>query len=104
MMLPWPYDAHIQKAMSFLMDEEQHVAIANSEGRYIQDTRVHTRLGVTVIAEDGDLHETGSCAPGSSKGMEFYEEALPEETGKEAARAAMQMLYAMIVLVAQCLS
>ena len=88
------YDAHIQKAMSFLMDEEQHVAIANSEGRYIQDTRVHTRLGVTVIAEDGDLHETGSCAPGSSKGMEFYEEALPEETGKEAARAAMQMLYA----------
>ena len=48
------YDAHIQKAMSFLMDEEQHVAIANSEGRYIQDTRVHTRLGVTVIAEDGD--------------------------------------------------
>ena len=88
------YDEHIAKAMSFLLGEEQHVAIANSEGRYIQDVRVHTRLGMNVIAEDGDLHETGSCSPGASKGMEFYEEAIPEEIGKEASRAAMKMLYA----------
>lgn len=89
------YDEHIQKAMSFLLDEEQHVAIANSDGKYIQDTRVHTRLGMSVIAEDHDLHETGSCSPGASKGMEFYEEeAIPEDIGKEASRAAMKMLYA----------
>ena len=88
------YDEHIQKAMSFLLGEEQHVAIANSNGRYIQDVRVHTRLGMNVIAEDGDLHETGSCSPGASKGMEFYEEAIPEEIGTEASRQAMKMLYA----------
>ena len=88
------YDEHIQKAMSSLIDEEQHVAIANSNGRYIQDVRVRTRMSVNVIAEDGDLHETGVCSPGGCKGMEFYEEHLPEDIGKEAARQAMKMLYA----------
>ena len=51
-------------------------------------------MAVNAIASDGDLLETGTCSPGASKGMEFYEEAIPEETGKEAARIAMAMLYA----------
>lgn len=88
------YDEHISKVMASLIDEEQHVAIANSNGKYIQDTRIHTRMAVNAIASDGDLLETGTCSPGASKGMEFYEEAIPEETGKEAARIAMAMLYA----------
>ena len=88
------YDEHISKVMASLIDEEQHVAIANSDGKYIQDTRIHTRMAVNAIASDGDLLETGTCSPGASKGMEFYEEAIPEETGKEAARIAMAMLYA----------
>lgn len=88
------YDEHISKVMASLIDEEQHVAIANSDGKYIQDTRIHTRMAVNAIASDGDLLETETCSPGASKGMEFYEEAIPEETGKEAARIAMAMLYA----------
>ena len=34
------YDEHISKVMASLIDEEQHVAIANSDGKYIQDTRI----------------------------------------------------------------
>lgn len=88
------YDPVIKKIMISYLDDEQHVAISNSDGRYIQDVRVRTRMAVNVIAEDGNLVETGSCNPGAHMGMEFYEETLPEEIGREAARIARTMLYA----------
>lgn len=88
------YDPVIKKVMISYLDDEQHVAISNSDGRYIQDVRVRTRMVANVIAEDGNLVETGSCNPGAHMGMEFYEETLPEEIGKEAARIARTMLYA----------
>src|SRR5690606_27408887 len=34
-------------------DEEQHVLIANSEGKFIEDERVRGRLEITAIASDG---------------------------------------------------
>lgn len=88
------YDPVIKKVMISYLDDEQHVAISNSDGKYIQDVRVRTRMAVNVIAEDGNLVETGSCNPGAHMGMEFYEETLPEEIGREAARIARTMLYA----------
>lgn len=88
------YDPVIHKVMISYLDDEQHVAISNSDGRYIQDVRVRTRMAVNVIAEDGALVETGSCNPGAHMGMEFYEEHLPEDIGREAARIAKTMLYA----------
>lgn len=89
------YDSSIANVMIGYMDHEQHVAISNSEGLYIQDTRVQTRLSVQAIAQDEDLTETGFYGPGASKGMEFYEEDIrPYEVGKEAARIASLMLHA----------
>lgn len=88
------YDDVIKKAMVNYLDEEQHVAISNSDGKYIQDVRIRTRLSVNAIAEDQDLVETGSCTPGGHMGMEFYETHIPSEIGKEAARIAKTMLYA----------
>lgn len=88
------YDEVIKKAISTYVDNEQHVAISNSNGLYIQDTRIRTRMSVQAIAEDGALVATGNCNPGAAKGMEFYEEQKPADIGKEAARIAKVMLYA----------
>lgn len=88
------YDPLIVKAIVNYQDDEQHVAISNSEGKYIQDTRIRTRMAVSAVAEDKELRETGTCSPGGSEGMEFYESHKPEEIGKEAARIAKTMLYA----------
>ena len=88
------YDPVIQKAMVRYQDEKQEVAISNTEGKYIQDTRIRTRLAIQVIAQDGEKMETGFYGPGASKGFEFYSEINPYEAGKEAARIAKTLVYA----------
>lgn len=88
------YDPCIKKVITTYQDEEQHVAISNSDGKYIQDVRVRTRMAVNAIAEDGTLVQNGRQAPGAAKGLEFYDEVQPEEIGKEAARIAKVMLHA----------
>lgn len=88
------YDPVIQKVMVRYLDEKQEVAISNTEGKYVQDTRIRTRLAIQVIAIDGDKMETGFYGPGASKGFEFYNEMNPYEAGKEAARIAKTLVYA----------
>ena len=88
------YDPVIQKVMARYQDEKQEVAISNTEGKYIQDTRIRTRLSIQAIAMDGDKMETGFNGPGASKGFEFYSEINPYEAGKEAARIAKTLVYA----------
>lgn len=88
------YDEVIHKVMTSYSDEEQHIAVSNTKGLYIQDTRIRMRLRVNAIAEDGSLVETGSCSPGGSMGLEFYREHKPADIGREAARIAKTMLYA----------
>lgn len=88
------YDEAIKKVMATYMDEKQEVAISNTEGKYIRDTRIRTRLAIQAIAMDNDKMETGFNGPGASKGMEFYDEIDVEEAGREAARIAKTMLFA----------
>ena len=88
------YDKVIEKVITNMLDVEQDVVIANSEGRYIRDKRVRTRLSVNCIASSDGVMETGSCSPGASKGMEFYDEIDVAGVGKEAARIAVTMLHA----------
>lgn len=88
------YDEVIQKVMTSYMDEKQEVAISNTEGKYIRDTRIRTRLAVQAIAIDGEKMEAGFYGPGASKGFEFYNEIDPVEAGKEAARIAKTLIFA----------
>lgn len=88
------YDDVIQKVITNYMDEKQEVAISNTEGKYIRDTRIRTRLMIQAIAMHEDAMETGFYGPGASKGFEFYDEIDPAEAGKEAARIAKTMLFA----------
>lgn len=88
------YDSCIHEVITNYKDEEQHIAVANSDGRYLRDIRIRTRMAVNAIAEDGELVQNGTKAPGASLGLEFYEKMQPEEIGKEAARIAKVMLHA----------
>ncbi|SMB88967.1 TldD/PmbA family protein [Deinococcus hopiensis] len=75
-------------------DRVQRVLVANSEGMWAEDERVWTRMGVTAIAQDGTLRETGTCSPGAGQGLEFFETFRPESIGAEAAQIAGAMLHA----------
>ncbi len=78
-----------------LMDEEQDVLIANSEGLYVEDARVRTRLSCAAVATDGKEKQQGHEGPGASTGYELFSTRVdPARTGREAAESAVLMLHA----------
>jgi len=89
------YDPVIVQVAVNLSDWVQDVVIANSEGRYVKDTRVRIRLYVNAIASKDGMMQTGGEGPGTGKGYEyFFEEIDVEALAKDAARAAKTMLFA----------
>lgn len=76
-------------------DSEQRVWIANSDGLYVTDTRVYTRLSMTAIASNGAENQTGSENPGALQGFEIFDSRIdPEAYAKKAAECAVTMLHA----------
>lgn len=86
------YDERISQVSVRYGDDDQRVLIANSEGKFIEDRRVHTRLSVHAIASEGTDMQTGSYAPGAAKGFEFFDDLDLNHYGSEAARIAITML------------
>lgn len=84
----------IKQVMVGYGDIVQRIAIANSDGEYVEDERVRTRLMVQAVAAEGDVIQTGYEAVGSHSGFELLENNKPEEIGIAAARRAVQMLAA----------
>ncbi|WP_391120961.1 TldD/PmbA family protein [Psychrobacillus sp. L3] len=88
------YDERIQQVKLRYMDEEQNVLIANSEGKFVEDTRVHSRLSIQATASDGVEMQTGFYGPGAHAGFEFIENLDLEHYAGEASRIAVTMLEA----------
>lgn len=86
------YDERIQQVKLRYMDEEQNVLIANSEGKFVEDTRVHSRLSIQSTASDGVEMQTGYHGPGAHAGFEFIENLNLEHYAGEASRIAVTML------------
>lgn len=84
----------ISQVIASYSDKEQNILIANTEGLYVQDTRIRTRLGVSAIASKGSENQTGFEGPGRHMGIEMFDSVNPEYTGIEAARVAHTMLHA----------
>jgi len=84
----------IKQVMVGYGDVVQKVIIANSEGNYVEDERVRTRLMVQAVAAEGPVIQTGYEAVGSHSGFELLERNNPEEIGRVAATRAVQMLTA----------
>ena len=85
----------IVQVVANYVDSAQDVLIANTEGVFVTDTRVRSRLGVSVVASDGRENQTGSASPGASMGFELFDERVnPETSGRAAAEMAHTMLHA----------
>ena len=85
----------ITQVNSSLYDQEQDVTIANSEGLYVTDTRVHTRMPCLAVAGGGNEKQQGHEAPGAFMGYELFTTRVdPAAIGREAAATAVTMLHA----------
>ena len=84
----------IKQVQSYLMEWEQEVLIATSEGTWAEDRRVRTRLVVTAIAQDETGMQTGSAGPGLSVGLELFDRYPPAEVGRRAGLQALTNLRA----------
>lgn len=89
------YNKEINQVSVRYTDYVQNVWIANSEGTYVKDTRVRTRLSIGSIAANEETKQTGFNGPGGQHGFEFYSEIINvEEVAQEASRIAVEMLHA----------
>ncbi len=88
------YHEEITKVSVSYIDKEQNVLIANTEGIYVEDKRVRTRLSVNAIASNGIENQIVHEGPGAHKGFELFEEIDPAYYGREAAKSAYTMLHA----------
>lgn len=89
------YNEEIKQVNVRYEDYVQNVWIANSNGTYVQDRRVRTRLGISAVAMNDVTKQSGFYGPGGTHGFEFYTEVVNvEEAAKEAARIAIAMLHA----------
>jgi TldD protein len=86
------YHSSIQQVTVRYLDEEQNVLIANSEGKFIEDRRVRSRLAIQAIAGRNNEMQTGFYGPGAHKGFEFMEQLNLDHYANEAARIAVTML------------
>ena len=84
----------IQQVDARLIEWEQDVTVANSDGAWVDDRRVRTRLVAQVIASDGSETQTGAHGPGLSMGLELLDRNPPAAVGERAAEMAMLNLRA----------
>lgn len=86
------YSPKIVQVVVRYMDYDQKVLIANSEGVYVTDNRVKTRLMVTAVAAVDGQMESGFYGPGAGMGPEFLDRIDVEAAGVRAARIAVRMV------------
>ncbi|MGH2348579.1 MAG: TldD/PmbA family protein [bacterium] len=84
----------IRQVESFLLEWDQDVLVANSEGTWTEDRRVRSRHVVQAVAQDGAEVQTGFYGPGLSVGLELFEHYPPREVGQTAGEQAMTNLRA----------
>ena len=88
------YNNEISQVIASYSDKEQNVLIANTEGLYIEDKRIRTRLGVSAVASKDNENQTGFQGPGRHMGIEMFDTIDAEAAGIESARIAHTMLHA----------
>lgn len=88
------FDNEIVQVNVVYGDTDKYVTIANSEGLYVNDRRVRTRLSVSSVASDQKENQTGYFGPGRAMGFEFFDEVDVEWYAREASRMAKNMLHA----------
>lgn len=88
------YHDLISQVVVNYIDMTQNVLIANSDGLYVEDERVRSRMMISTVASKDGEKQTGAYGPGAHKGFEFFDEIDIENYAKEAARTAVTMVKA----------
>lgn len=85
----------ISQVVCSYRSSEQDVAICNSDGLFVTDRRVYTRLGCEAVASSGMENQSAFEGPGAMMGFELFQTRVdPEAYGKTAAKTAVTMLHA----------
>lgn len=84
----------IKQVQTQLMEWEQEVLVANSEGVWAHDNRVRTRYYTTAFAQGEVGMQIGSAAPGLSVGLEIFDLYSPQQIGQKAGQQALTNLRA----------
>ncbi|MCQ2508211.1 MAG: TldD/PmbA family protein [Dorea sp.] len=88
------YDPEIVRMDIKKTDYEQNVQIANSEGLWVSDTRVKTRLFIAAYAQSGSEIQSGYYGPGAMRGNDFYQDLDIEACARRAAEQAKILVHA----------
>lgn len=89
------YSPLIIQSTAMYSDEIQNIMVAKSDGRFVEDQRVHTRVYSSAIASDSKSRESGSYNPGMAMGFEIFDKLInTKEVGEEASRMAIVNLKA----------
>lgn len=86
------YSGLINQVKVNYLDYTQNVLIANTNGKFVTDSRTRTRFVVNAVAKRGEKMEYGSIGKGSGKGFELYDEISVQDIANEASRVAVTML------------
>ena len=88
------YDSRVFQVQAHYADSLRHVLVATSEGRLTFDRQPMARMGVTVLARQGDGEpQEGHSGGGGRVMLDFFlNEKTPEYFAKEAARQAIVQL------------
>ena len=79
----------ITQVLCSYLDSEQDVTIINSDGLFVSDTRVYSRMACQAVASKGNENQIAHEAPGAMRGFELFTEhvnakAIGETVGKSA--------------------
>lgn len=86
------HDARIVQAIAQYVESEQDVLIANSEGVYQDDKRVHTRVGLAAIAQENGRMQQAHDGPGRQMGFEIFDEIDLKRIAEDVAKSAIMLL------------
>lgn len=82
-------DSRIVRVDASVVSVHKEILVANSRGAVVHDIQPMTRMGVYVVANDGERTESGSSGGGGRFGIEYFSDVSPEDHGNEAARVAL---------------
>jgi TldD protein len=88
------FDSKIVRVSVGFNDEVKHIAYANSDGVYWEDSQPLFMFNTSCIAEQGKSRETGYQGGGGRIGMEYFNKRTASDIGKSAARLAVLNLSA----------
>jgi len=88
------YDGRITQVEIHYQEEIKEIAVANSQGVWVQDRQPLIYFIVNALAVDGSKRHRGRRRISGHTGFELFDDDIPERVGRQAAEEAVVMLKA----------